>query len=102
MPDIDRATAFAMNPRMAIPYFASIMAEKIAWAKTLIATTPSPLALYHDPLMVATAAYNEGEEGFVKDYYAPGVALHHCSSVQDFERFCALKLGVAPLYLAGL
>jgi hypothetical protein len=101
MPDIDRATQFAINPRTAIPYAASLMAEKIAWAKDLIAKTPSSLALWKDPLMVATAAYNEGDEGFIKDFYTPGVPLHHCTEVQDWERFCSQKLGLTPMYSVG-
>jgi hypothetical protein len=97
-PTLERAQAFALTPETAIPYFASIMSEKLAWAKELVAKTPSPLALYADYRMVATGAYNEGEDGFIKDFYTPGLALHHCSSVQDWERFYAEKLGVPSLY----
>jgi hypothetical protein len=98
MPDMEHAQAFALEPKTAIPYYASIMAGKILWARSVIAKSPSPEPRYRDPLMVATGAYNEGQTGFMRDFYTPGIWLHHCGAVQDFELFYAERLGVPPLY----
>lgn len=98
MPDIEHAMEFALDPKLAIPYFCSLMAGKRLVAQKLIATSPSPEPRYNDPLMVATAIYNEGLTGFVRDWYKPGKWLPHCGRVQDFERWYADKLGLSPLY----
>lgn len=98
MPDLATALQFAMDPALSIPRFASTMAGNLMLAQKIIATLPSPEPRYKDPFMVATAIYNEGHEGFLKKYYTPGIWLHHCVDVQDWERWYAQHLGLAPMY----
>ena len=99
--DASSANAFALDADKAIPYFCSLMASKVIWATNVIQenTSSSPDSRLNNPLLLATGAYNFGEEGMLV-YYENGSFPSHCQQVLDLERYFAEKLGVASVFSA--
>lgn len=94
--DHDTALAFALNVDKAIPYFCSLMADKMLWAQNVIErdTSSAPDVRLRNPLLLATGAYNFGETGMLT-YFENGTFPSHCQHVVNLEAYFAGKLGVA-------
>lgn len=97
------ADAFASDPTTAIPYFFKYMQSKIAWAKQIIEQSPSVAdPRFHDPIILATCAYNYGETGVLEEFYYKGLFPdgldgrpdHGVSVINDWKYFAA-KYGIA-------
>lgn len=97
--DVDSARAFALNLDEAIPYFCSLMSDKLVWAMEVIAknTSSVPDVRLSNPWLLATGAYNFGETGMLA-YYENGTFPSHCQKVIDLEAYFAEKLGVPSIF----
>lgn len=95
--DAASARSFALDITKAIPYFCSLMAGKVAYAKTVIAenisTVPDPRL--KNPYLLGTGMYNFGDTGMVENYYAKGLFPSHCQQVEDLTNYVA-KAGGQP------
>ena len=101
--DHDSALAFALDIDKAIPYFASLMATKYLWAQNVVQQNNSSapdVRLNASPLLLATGAYNFGDEGMLA-YYEDGQFPSHCQHVIDLEQYFATKWG-RPSVFASL
>lgn len=95
--DHTSALAFALDINRAIPYFVTEMAGRIKWAQQVIKdnTSSAPDArLTASAPLLATGAYNFGEEGMLEDYYEKGLFPSHCQNVIDLTNYFDSKRGV--------
>jgi hypothetical protein len=98
--DAPSALAFAFDVDKAIPYFCSLMATKYLWAQNVIQQNNSSAPdsrLNEFPLLLATGAYNFGDNGMLV-YYENGTFPTHCQHVLNLEQYFAGKLGVTSQF----
>jgi hypothetical protein len=97
--DAASAKAFAFSVDRAIPYFCSLMADKIMWATNVIErdTSSAPDVRLRNPLLLATGSYNFGETGML-EYFENGTFPSHCQHVVNLSRYFSSKLGVADIF----
>lgn len=102
----DEARQFAFDIPKAVDYHCAVMAGDIAWAKQIIAQYPSiGDPRFHDPLVLATGAYNFGKTGILDNYYMKDVFTdgqdgrsNHCQTVINDEAFFAKQIGVTSCF----
>jgi hypothetical protein len=98
--DAPGARAFALDITRAIPYFCSLMAGKVAYAKTVIAqnTAPVPDTRLNNPYLLGTGMYNFGNTGMVENYYSKGIFPPHCQQVQALTNYTAKATGQPSIF----
>lgn len=98
--DAPSARAFAFDIAKAIPHFCSLMASKVAYAKTVIAdnTSCAPDPRLNDPYLLGTGMYNFGNTGMVENYYATGLFPSHCQQVEDLTNYVAKATGQPSIF----
>ncbi|MGB8910004.1 MAG: hypothetical protein WCC84_14760 [Candidatus Cybelea sp.] len=98
--DAADARAFALDITQAIPYFCSLMAGKVAYAKTVIAknTSSVPDKRLNNPYLLATGMYNFGDTGMVENYYVKGLFPSHCQQVEDLTNYAAKATGQPSIF----
>jgi hypothetical protein len=95
------AQAFALDFRKAIPYMTKVMATKLEWADTQIASLSGqsgPIAQYRDRYYLATQAYNFGDTGMLKHLFADTTPPTHAEHVLHLEDAYSQALGVPSVF----
>lgn len=87
---VQEAAAFALDPKRAIPYFCKVMCSKMEWATGIVKnnTSSAPDPRFNDPWILATGAYNFGNDGMLKIYNS-GQFPTHCTSVMSDTKYFA-------------